>query len=224
MLRFARFRPAANSLLNSAPISSIPPNVAARRCSPRSVVCQRNSRTRSWPRHAASAPAAATAAAVAAVLLLLLCICNLLVSSAVFLGAPLSLNCYCADTSITVHATDGFSTSVPLLSFVTFFAVSTHLHDSSDSSYQRLNLTPCHSLRQVVCQILFAWDSPHFYSSHPAATNTLTARVESFRDLFSTLSLSQRWSQSRLARGVVTPKSAIIDCIPSPSAAPVTTA
>ena len=42
--------------------SSIPSNVAARRCSPRSVVCQQNSRTRSRPRNAASAPAAATAA------------------------------------------------------------------------------------------------------------------------------------------------------------------
>ena len=60
--------------------------------------------------------------------------------------------------------------------------------------------------------------------SHPAATNTLTPRVESLRDLFSTLSLWQRWSQSKLRTWVVTPKSAIIDCIPSPSATPVTIA
>ena len=122
--------------------SSIPSNVAARRCSPRSVVCQQSSRTRSRPRHAASAPAAATSAAVAFVLLLL-CNFNLLIPSAAFLGAPPSLNCYCADTPITVHAADGFSSSLPLLSFVTFFAVSTQLHDSSDSSYKHFNLMPC---------------------------------------------------------------------------------
>ena len=144
--------------------SALPSNVAARRCSPRSVVCQQSPRTRSRSRHAASAPAAATAATVASVLLLLLCNCNLLTSS-VFLGAPPSLNCYCADTSIMVHATDGFSSSLPLHSFVTLFVFSTHLHDSSDSSYQRFNLIPCLSLRQVVCQILFAWVSSHFYSS-----------------------------------------------------------
>ena len=86
-------------------------------------------------------------------------------SSAVFLGAPPLLNCYCADTSVTMHATNDLSSSLPLLSFVTSFAVSTHLHDSSDSSYQRFNLMPCFPLRQVVCQILFARDSSHFYSS-----------------------------------------------------------
>ena len=86
-------------------------------------------------------------------------------SSAVFLGAPPLLNCYCADTSVTMHATNDLSSSLPLLSFVTSFAVSTHLHDSSDSSYQRFNLMPCFPLRQVVCQIMFARDSSHFYSS-----------------------------------------------------------
>ena len=86
-------------------------------------------------------------------------------SSAVFLGAPPLLNCYCADTSVTMHATNDLSSSLPLISFVTSFAVSTHLHDSSDSSYQRFNLMPCFLLRQVVCQILFARDSSHFYSS-----------------------------------------------------------
>ena len=69
--------------------SFIPSDVAVRRCSPQSVVCQQSARTRSRPRHAASAPAAATAATVASVLLLLLCNCNLLIPSAVFLGAPL---------------------------------------------------------------------------------------------------------------------------------------
>ena len=39
----------------------------------RSIVCQRSSRTRSRPRHAASVPAAATAVAAAAALLQLLC-------------------------------------------------------------------------------------------------------------------------------------------------------
>ena len=63
-------------------------------------------------------------------------------SSAVFLGAPPLLNCYCADTPITMHATNDLSSSLPLLSFVTSFAVSTHLHDSSDSSYQLFNLMP----------------------------------------------------------------------------------
>ena len=86
-------------------------------------------------------------------------------SSADFLGAPPLLNCYCADTSVTMHATNDLSSSLPLLSFVTSFAVSTHLHDSSDSSYQRFNLMPCFPLRQVVCLILFARDSSHFYSS-----------------------------------------------------------
>ena len=100
--------------------SSIPSNVVARRCSPQSVVCQQSSRTRTRPRHAASAPAAATAATVAPVLLLLLCNCNLLLPSAVFLGALPSLNCYCVDTSLKVHATDGFVSSMQLLSFVTF--------------------------------------------------------------------------------------------------------
>ena len=47
--------------------------------------------------------------------------------------------------------------------------------------------------------------------SSPAATNTSFPRVESYRDLFSMLSLWHTW--------VVMPKSATIDCIPSPSAA-----
>ena len=96
---------------------------------------------------------------------LLFCNCCLLIPSAVFLGAPPSLNCHCADASFTIYATKDVSSSLPLLSFVTPFAVSTHLHDFSDSSYQHFNLIPCLSLRQVFCQILFAWDSPHFYSS-----------------------------------------------------------
>ena len=86
--------------------SFIPSDVAVRRCGPRSVVCQESSRTRSRPRHDASAPAAATAAAATAALLLLLCNGCLLIPSAVFLGAPPSLNCYCADTSIAMHATN----------------------------------------------------------------------------------------------------------------------
>ena len=107
------------------------PNAVAPGCGPRSIVCQQ-SRSRSRSRHAASAPAAAAAAAVAATLLLLLCNCCLLIPSAVFLGAPSSLNCHCADTSFTMHTTQDFSSSLPLRSFVTPFVISTHLHDSSD--------------------------------------------------------------------------------------------
>ena len=131
----------------------------------RSIICQHSSRTRSRPRHAASAPAAATAAAAAAALLLLFCNCCLLIPSAVFLGALPSLNCHCADASFTMYAIQDISSSLPLLSFVTPFLVSTHLHDSSDSSYHHFNLMPCFLLRQVVCQILFASNSSHFYCS-----------------------------------------------------------
>ena len=118
--------------------SAIPSNVVARRCSPRSFVCQQSSRTRSRPRHAASAPAAATAATAATVacVLLLLCNCCLLIPCAVFLGAPL----------------------------IASFGISVHLHNSSDSSYQRFQSDAMPS-RQMIGQILFAWDSPHFYSS-----------------------------------------------------------
>ena len=85
--------------------------------------------------------------------------------SAVFLGAPPLLIRYCADTSVTMHATNDLLSFLSLLSFVTSFAVSPHLDDSSDSSYQRFNLMPCFPFRQVVCQILFAQDSSYFYSS-----------------------------------------------------------
>ena len=146
--------------------SFIPSDVAVRRCGPRSVVCQESSRTRSRPRHDAATAAAATAA-----LLLLLCNGCLLIPCAVFLGALPSLNCYCADTYIAMHATNDLSFSLPLLSFVTSFT--THLHDYSDTSYQLFNLMPSSDglpdsvrLGFVSLKLFLTWSSP-------AATNIL---------------------------------------------------
>ena len=103
----------------------------------------------------------------------------------------LSLNCHCADASFTMYATLDASSSLPLLSFVAPFVVSTHLHDSSESSNQRFNLMPRLPLSSDGLP-----DSVHlaFASfllvptwSPPAATNTSIPRVASFRELFSTL-------------------------------------
>ena len=48
-------------------------------------------------------------------------LCLLLSPSADFLGACPSLNCHCANTSFTTHATHGYSSPLPLLSFVRCF-------------------------------------------------------------------------------------------------------
>ena len=74
------------------------------------------------------------------------------------------------------------------------------------------------------CLLEFASSSLSLTWLPPAATNFSVPRVESYRDLFSKPSLWQRWNQSKLALGRSRPSLAIIDCIPNPSAAPVTTA
>ena len=78
---------------------------------------------------------------------LLLCNCYLLTSCA--------LSHHCTDASFTMYATLDAASSLPLLSFVAPFVVSTHLHDSSDSSNQRFNLMPRLSLSSDGLQTTF---------------------------------------------------------------------
>ena len=145
--------------------TAMQPNFIAPSCSSRSIVCPQT--------HEPDTDSAALLPLLLPLPLLPLlpfcCYCSAAAacgfSSADFLGACPSLNCHCADTSFTTHATHVFSSPLPLLSFVASFGVSIHLHDFPDSSYQHFNLMPCFPLRQVVCQILFAWNSSHFYSS-----------------------------------------------------------
>ena len=191
--------------------------------SPRSVVCQQSSLTRSRPRHAASAPsvpAAATAAAAAAALLLLLCNGCLLILFCCLPRCTPSLNCYCADTSITMHATNDLSSSLPLLSFVTSFAVSTHLHDSSDilvSTFQS-DATPSPSSDglpgSVRLGFALIFTLPDLVTSCSHKYLNSTCRVFP-RPLLDAIALAALESV-QIRTWVVTPKSAIIDCIPSP--------
>ena len=85
--------------------------------------------------------------------------------SAGLLGEPLSPNCRCTDASYTTYATTKASSSLPPLPFfVILLVVLTHFHESSNSSDQCIDLVPRLLLRQMVCQILLPWDTPHLHS------------------------------------------------------------